>query len=165
MRCKPASRTGCRPKPRLSNPEGKVMSIEKVLYRATATATGGRDGRAATDDGQVDLRLTTPRELGGAGGAGTNPEQLFACGYSACFLGAMKFVAARDKLPMPADASVQGSVGIGAIPNGFGIEVDLAIRLPGMDPATARTLVDRAHVVCPYSNATRNNVDVRLSIV
>lgn len=141
------------------------MSIEKVLYRATATATGGRDGRALSEDGRLDLRLTTPRELGGAGGEGTNPEQLFASGYSACFLGALKFVAARDKLPIPADVSVKGTVGIGAIPTGFGIEVDLAISLPGMDREQARTLVERAHIVCPYSNATRNNIDVRLSIV
>lgn len=141
------------------------MSIEKVLYRAAASATGGRDGRATTSDGQVDLRLTTPRELGGAGDAGTNPEQLFACGYSACFLGAMKFVAARDKLTMPADTSVRGTVGIGAIPNGFGIEVDLEISLPGMLRSVAQTLVNRAHIVCPYSNATRNNIDVRLSLV
>lgn len=108
------------------------MSIEKVLYRATGGAVGGRDGRAATTDGQVDLGLTTPRELGGMGGAGTNPEKLFACGYSACFLGAMKFVEARDKLAMPADAGVRGVVR-GAIPTGFGIEVDLGISLPGMD--------------------------------
>ncbi|MGD7277901.1 organic hydroperoxide resistance protein, partial [Ralstonia pseudosolanacearum] len=131
------------------------MSIETILYRAHANATGGRDGRAATDDGRLDVRLATPRELGGAGGEGTNPEQLFAAGYSACFLGAMKFVAARDKLRLPADTSVQGSVGIGAIPNGFGIEVDLAISLPGMDRAEAQALIERAHIVCPYSNATR----------
>ncbi|AKZ28979.1 MULTISPECIES: organic hydroperoxide resistance protein [Ralstonia solanacearum species complex] len=141
------------------------MSIETILYRAHANATGGRDGRAATDDGRLDVRLATPRELGGAGGEGTNPEQLFAAGYSACFLGAMKFVAARDKLRLPADTSVQGSVGIGAIPNGFGIEVDLAISLPGMDRAEAQALIERAHIVCPYSNATRGNIDVRLSLV
>ncbi|WP_247423848.1 organic hydroperoxide resistance protein [Ralstonia pseudosolanacearum] len=141
------------------------MSIETILYRAHANATGGRDGRAATDDGRLDVRLATPRELGGAGGEGTNPEQLFAAGYSACFLGAMKFVAARDKLRIPADVSVQGSVGIGAIPNGFGIEVDLAVSLPGMDRAEAQTLIERAHIVCPYSNATRGNIDVRLSLV
>jgi Ohr subfamily peroxiredoxin len=140
------------------------MSIENVLYRATATATGGRDGRATTSDQQLNLQLSTPRELGGAGGAGTNPEQLFAAGYSACFIGAMKFVAHRDKLPMPADASVQGTVGIGPIPQGFGIEVDLVVSLPGMDRAAAQTLVDRAHLVCPYSNATRNNIDVRLTL-
>ncbi|MGA3891546.1 organic hydroperoxide resistance protein [Ralstonia nicotianae] len=141
------------------------MSIETILYRAHVNATGGRDGRAATDDGRLDVRLATPRELGGAGGEGTNPEQLFAAGYSACFLGAMKFVAARDKLRLPADTSVQGSVGIGAIPNGFGIEVDLAISLPGMDRAEAQALIERAHIVCPYSNATRGNIDVRLSLV
>ncbi|AQW29474.1 organic hydroperoxide resistance protein [Ralstonia syzygii subsp. celebesensis] len=141
------------------------MSIETVLYRAQANATGGRDGRATTDDGRLDVRLAMPRELGGAGGEGTNPEQLFAAGYSACFLGAMKFVAARDKLRIPADVSVRGSVGIGAIPNGFGIEVDLAISLPGMDRAEAQALIERAHIVCPYSNATRGNIDVRLSLV
>ena len=141
------------------------MSIEKVLYRAQATATGGRDGRAVSSDNQLDVQLSTPRELGGAGGVGTNPEQLFAAGYSACFLGAMKFVAARDKLPLPVDVSVSGEVGIGAIPNGFGIEVDLRISLPGMDRELAQTLIERAHIVCPYSNATRNNIDVRLSLV
>jgi len=140
------------------------MSIEKILYRAHATATGGRDGRAVSDDNRVDVKLSTPRELGGAGGEGTNPEQLFAAGYSACFLSAMKFVAMRDKLPISADVSVTGTVGIGAIPNGFGIEVDLAINLPGMDHAQAEQLVERAHAVCPYSNATRNNIDVRFTI-
>lgn len=141
------------------------MSVEKVLYRSTATATGGRDGRGVSEDGKLDLKLTTPRELGGAGGEGTNPEQLFAVGYSACFLGAMKFVANRDKLPMPSDVSVTGAVGIGAIPNGFGIEVDLRISLPGVERSIAQTIIDRAHIVCPYSNATRGNIDVRLSLV
>jgi lipoyl-dependent peroxiredoxin len=140
------------------------MSIEKILYRAHATATGGRDGRAVSDDNRIDVKLSTPCELGGAGGEGTNPEQLFAAGYSACFLSAMKFVAMRDKFPIPADVSVSGTVGIGAIPNGFGIEVDLAINLPGMDHAQAEQLVARAHAVCPYSNATRNNIDVRFTI-
>lgn len=138
------------------------MSIEKVLYRAHAKATGGRDGRAVSSDNVLDVRLTTPRELGGAGGEGTNPEQLFAAGYSACFLGAMKFVAARDKIAFPADTSVDGSVGIGTIPNGFGIEVELKISLPSLDRAEAQALIDKAHIVCPYSNATRNNIDVRL---
>ena len=141
------------------------MSIENVLYRATATSTGGRDGRATSADGQVDLKLVKPRELGGAGGAGPNPEQLFALGYSACFHSAMQFVAVRDKLKMPAEATVQATVGIGRIPSGFGIEVDLEIRLPGLDPEAAQELVNRAHVVCPYSNATRNNIDVLLTIV
>lgn len=141
------------------------MSIEKVLYRAHARATGGRDGRAVVPDSGLDLRLTTPRELGGAGGDGANPEQLFAAGYSACFIGAMKFVAARDKIALPQDVSIEGSVGIGQIPNGFGIEVELKISLPGMDRAAAQALVEKAHVVCPYSNATRNNIDVKLTLV
>ena len=141
------------------------MSIEKVLYTADATATGGRDGRAVVPESHLDFKLTTPRELGGAGGDGANPEQLFAAGYSACFIGAMKFVAARDKIAIPADAAVDGSVGIGQIPNGFGIEVELKISLPGLDRAEAQALVDKAHIVCPYSNATRNNIDVKLTIV
>jgi Ohr subfamily peroxiredoxin len=141
------------------------MSIEKVLYRAEATVTGGRDGRAVVPASHLDLKLTTPRELGGAGGEGTNPEQLFAAGYSACFIGAMKFVAARDKIALPADVSINGHVGIGQIPNGFGIEVELKISLPGMDRAAAQALVDKAHIVCPYSNATRGNIDVTLTIV
>jgi len=138
------------------------MSIEKVLYRAHATVTGGRDGHAVASDGALDVKLATPRELGGAGGAGTNPEQLFAAGYSACFLGALKFVAARDKVVLPATTSIAGTVGIGAIATGFGIEVELKISLPGLAPDAAQALVDKAHVVCPYSNATRNNIDVRL---
>lgn len=141
------------------------MSIEKVLYRAHARATGGRDGRAVVADSHLDLRLTTPRELGGAGGDGANPEQLFAAGYSACFIGAMKFVAARDKIALPQDVSIEGSVGIGAIPNGFGIEVELKISLPGMDRESAQALIEKAHMVCPYSNATRNNIDVTLTLV
>ncbi|AOY94544.1 organic hydroperoxide resistance protein [Cupriavidus sp. USMAA2-4] len=141
------------------------MSIEKVLYRAEATATGGRDGRAVSSDGALEVKLSTPRELGGAGGDGTNPEQLFAAGYSACFLGALKFVAARDKVALPKDVAITGNVGIGAIPTGFGIEVDLRIALPGLERDVAQALVDKAHTVCPYSNATRGNIDVRLTVL
>lgn len=141
------------------------MSIEKVLYRAEAHVTGGRDGHAATSDGHLEVRLTTPKELGGAGGDGTNPEQLFAAGYSACFMGAMKFVAAREKIAFPQDAAIDGRVGIGPIPSGFGIEVELRIALPGMARDAAQALVDKAHVVCPYSNATRGNIDVTLTLV
>jgi osmotically inducible protein OsmC len=141
------------------------MSIEKVLYRAHAHATGGRDGHAVVPAGNLEFRLTTPRELGGAGGEGANPEQLFAAGYSACFLGAMKFVAARDKITMPAGVAIDGSVGIGPIPNGFGIEVELKISLPGMEQEAAKALIEKAHVVCPYSNATRGNIDVTLTLV
>jgi Ohr subfamily peroxiredoxin len=140
------------------------MSIEKVLYRSHAKSTGGRDGRAVIPDAKLDLKLTTPKELGGAGGEGTNPEQLFAAGYSACFIGAMKFVAGREKITLPADVSIDASVGIGQIPNGFGIEVDLKVSVPGMDKKAAMDLVNKAHIVCPYSNATRGNIDVRLSV-
>ncbi|RFU46658.1 organic hydroperoxide resistance protein [Paraburkholderia sp. DHOC27] len=141
------------------------MSVEKVLYRAQAQATGGRDGRAVVPASHLDFKLTTPKELGGGGGEGANPEQLFAAGYSACFIGAMKFVGARDKIAVPADVSVEGNVGIGPIPNGFGIEVELKISLPGMAREEAQALVEKAHVVCPYSNATRGNIDVTLTIV
>ena len=138
----------------------------QVLYTANATATGGRDGRAVSSDAQLDVKLTTPKELGGAGGAGTNPEQLFAAGYSACFIGAMKFVDAAAKKTLPADVSVNGLVGIG--PNGkggFGIIVTLNISLPGMERADAEALIHKAHEVCPYSNATRGNVDVTLNLI
>uniref|UniRef100_UPI003990B66F organic hydroperoxide resistance protein n=1 Tax=Iodobacter sp. CM08 TaxID=3085902 RepID=UPI003990B66F len=138
----------------------------QILYTANATVTGGRDGRATSDDQQLDLQLSTPKALGGAGGAGTNPEQLFAAGYSACFIGAMKFVAAAEKITLAKDVSVNGLVGIG--PNGqggFGIAVALNISLPGMDRAAAEALVSKAHEVCPYSNATRGNVEVTLTII
>ena len=141
------------------------MSIENVLYRANAKATGGRDGRATSSDGALDIKLSTPKELGGAGGIASNPEQLFAAGYSACFLGAMKFVANRDKIAIPADVTVDGTVGIGPIPTGFGIEVALNIALPGLERAVAEDLIARAHIVCPYSNATRGNIDVALNLV
>ena len=141
------------------------MSIENVLYRAHAQATGGRDGRAISSDNVLDVKLTTPKELGGAGGTGTNPEQLFAAGYSACFLGAMKFVAGQQKIVLPADTRIEGSVGIGPIPAGFGIEVALTISVPGMERAAAEALVAKAHEVCPYSNATRGNIDVTLTVV
>jgi len=141
------------------------MSIEKVLYTAHAKATGGRDGRAVSSDKVLDITLATPRELGGAGGAGTNPEQLFAAGYSACFLGALKHVAVRNKIAIPADTTIEGSVGIGAIPAGFGIEVELKISIPGIPLEQAQALVQKAHIVCPYSNATRNNIDVTLTVI
>lgn len=141
------------------------MKIEKVLYRAEAKATGGRDGRAEASDGRLAVKLATPKELGGGGGEGTNPEQLFAAGYSACFLGAMKFVAGQEKRPLPADVAITGRVGIGAIPGGFGVEAELRISLPGMDRAAAEDLVAKAHRVCPYSNATRGNIDVTLVVV
>ncbi|MGM9515229.1 organic hydroperoxide resistance protein [Roseateles sp. DB2] len=141
------------------------MALEKVLYTATATATGGRQGTAESSDGKLKIDLSTPRELGGAGGDGTNPEQLFAAGYSACFIGAIKAVAAKQKIAVPNDVSITSDVGIGPIPQGFGIQVSMRISLPGMERAAAQALVDAAHQVCPYSNATRGNIDVSLTLV
>jgi Ohr subfamily peroxiredoxin len=141
------------------------MSLEKVVYTAHARSTGGRDGRSSIPDAKTEFKLTVPKDMGGPGGEGLNPEQLFAAGYSACFIGAMKFVAGKEKIALPADTSIDASVGIGPIPNGFGIEVDLKVSVPGMDRAKAMDIVNKAHVVCPYSNATRGNIDVRLSVV
>jgi lipoyl-dependent peroxiredoxin len=136
-----------------------------VKYRTEATATGGRDGRASTADGSFEVKLATPKELGGAGGEGNNPEQLFAAGYSACFLGAMKAVAAKEKITVPADTTVTATVGIGPrSEGGFGLDIDLRVSLPGMERSAAEDLVEKAHQVCPYSNATRNNVPVRLQV-
>jgi Ohr subfamily peroxiredoxin len=140
------------------------MSIEKVLYRAHAKATGGRDGRAVSSDNVLDLKLTLPREMGGTGEVGTNPEQLFAAGYSACFLGALKYVAGQQKVTLPPTTSIEGSVGIGPIPTGFGIEVELKVSVPGLPREQVQTLVQKAHIVCPYSNATRGNIDVKLVV-
>ena len=144
------------------------MAIDKALYTAHATSTGGRSGSTESDDGAVKLPLTTPKELGGAGGTGTNPEQLFAAGYSACFIGAMKAVAAREKIVLPAEVSISSSVSIGPMTGkegAFGIAVTMAVSVPGMDKAAAKKLVATAHEVCPYSNATRGNIDVTLTVV
>lgn len=141
------------------------MAIDKTLYSAHATATGGREGTAKTSDGVLDVKLSTPKELGGPGGNGTNPEQLFAAGYAACFIGAMKVVAGREKVQLPADTSIDSTVGIGPMGSAFGIEVELKVHVPNMDRAQAESIVEKAHQVCPYSNATRNNIDVKLSVV
>jgi lipoyl-dependent peroxiredoxin len=140
------------------------MSIAKALYTAQATVNGGRDGRAVSSDGVLNLQLSTPRELGGAGGPGTNPEQLFAAGYAACFLSAMKFVAGKEKVALPAETTITSRVGIGPIATGFGIEAELRITVPGLPNEKVHALVEKAHAVCPYSNATRGNIDVRLVI-
>jgi len=140
------------------------MSLEKVLYTAQATATGGRDGRAVSSDNALDVPLTRPRELGGNGAAGTNPEQLFAAGYSACFLSALQFVAGKEKVALPADSKITGRVGIGPLPTGFGIEAELRISVPGLPREKVQALVEKAHIVCPYSNATRGNIDVKLIV-
>jgi len=141
------------------------MKLDKVLYTTKASSTGGRIGTSKSEDGALSVNLSTPRELGGAGGAGTNPEQLFAAGYSACFIGAMKAVGAGMKLKVPDDVSVTAEVAIGPIPNGFGIQVAMAISVPGFERAAAEELVAAAHKVCPYSNATRGNIDVTLTVI
>lgn len=138
--------------------------LQQILYTAKTHITGGREGAARSDDGLLDVKLAPPPGLGGKGGA-TNPEQMFGAGYSACFMGALKFVAGQKQVAIPADASIDAEVDIGPIPNGFGIAVRMAIRLPGIERAKAQELVDAAHIVCPYSNATRGNIDVTLSVV
>ncbi|MBT9477436.1 organic hydroperoxide resistance protein [Polaromonas sp.] len=137
-----------------------TTQLDKVLYTAHAHTTGGRDGQSKTDDGRLNVTLSSP----GTSGTGTNPEQLFAAGYSACFIGAIKAVAGMKKIDVPADLSIDASVDLGKIPPGYGIAVRLDISLPGMDRAAARELVDAAHQVCPYSNATRGNIDVRITL-
>ncbi|MBU4422767.1 MAG: organic hydroperoxide resistance protein [Gammaproteobacteria bacterium] len=138
-----------------------MASLEKVLYTAHAHTTGGRDGASRTDDGRLDIKLSSP----GTAGTGTNPEQLFAAGYSACFIGAMKAVAGMQKITLPQDLAIDASVDLGKVGAGYGIAVRLAISLPGMERAAAQALVDAAHQGCPYSNATRGNIDVTLTLV
>lgn len=138
-----------------------MHALEKVVYTAHATSTGGRDGRSVTPDGLLDVKLSVPKAMGGKGD-GTNPEQLFAAGYSACFIGAMGYVATQQKLALPAGTQIDAEVDIGPIPNAFGIAVRLHITLPGLPRTQAQALVDAAHQVCPYSNATRGNIAVEL---
>jgi Ohr subfamily peroxiredoxin len=137
-------------------------SVMQIAYRTKATATGGRDGKAVAEDGKLEVKLVTPKELGGPGGAATNPEQLFAAGYAACFLSAIKYVARQQKVAVSDDAAVTASVGVGPRDDGagFGLEVELVAALPGFDNAAADRLVRQAHVVCPYSHATRGNISV-----
>lgn len=141
------------------------MTPEKILYEATMTATGGRAGRAVSPDGSLTLDLSVPVGLGGPGGAGTNPEQLFAAGYAACFLGAVKLVGRQRKLALGDDVTVTAKVGIGPVPTGYALAVELAVALPGVERALADEIVAAAHQRCPYSNATRGNVDVTLTVL
>src|SRR5579875_1984595 len=151
--------------PAAHNDKEKRMSVD-VKYKTSATAVGGRDGRTRTEDGKIDLQLAVPKELGGPGGEGSNPEQLFAAGYAACFLGAVKVAGQQLKVRVPPDAAVIATVGIGAhSEGGFGITAELGICLPDVDQTQARQVVDLAHQICPYSNATRNNVDVSLNVL
>lgn len=138
------------------------MSFDKVLYTAKAHTTGGRDGGAShTDDGRLDVKLSSP----GTGGAGTNPEQLLAAGWSACFLSAVKLVAGKKKIPLPADVAIDAEVDLGLTRGTFGLAARLNVSLPGVDPEAAQALVDAAHQVCPYSLATRGNIDVAITVV
>ena len=137
-----------------------MAKLDQVLYTANAHTTGGRDGASRTDDGRLDVKLSPP----GTAGTGTNPEQLFAAGYSACFIGALKAVAARQKLALPQDVAIDAEVDLGTLPNAYGIAARLTVHLPGMDRTTAQALVEAAHQVCPYSNATRGNIDVTLTL-
>ena len=144
------------------------MAIDKALYTAHATSTGGRTGTTESSDGGIKLALVTPKELGGAGGVGANPEALFAAGYSACFIGAMKAVAGREKITLSPDVSIKADVSIGPMTGkdgAFGVSVAMAITVPGMAKADAEKLVATAHEVCPYSNATRGNIDVALTVL
>ena len=137
----------------------------KAIYKTKATATGGRDGATRSEDGSVDVKLVVPKEMGGPGGEGANPEKLFAAGYSACLLGAMKAVSGKEGVRVPPDATVTAEIGFGPRDEGgYGITADLTVNLPGVDRADAERLMRAAHEVCPYSNATRGNVDVGLTV-
>ena len=138
-----------------------TAQLEKVLYTAKAHTTGGRDGASRTDDGRLDIKLSSP----GTSGTGTNPEQLFAAGYAACFIGAIKAVAGMQKTTLPADLAIDSSVDLGKVGQAYGIAATLNVSLPGMEREAAQKLVDAAHQVCPYSNATRGNIDVTINLV
>jgi len=140
-----------------------TTQLDKVLYTAETHTVGGRDGAGKSSDGAVDVKLSSP----GSGKPGTNPEQLFGVGYAACFIGAMKAVSPKINVKVPEDVSIDSSVSLGPTNGGaaYGISVKLAINLPGLDEAQKKLLVDTAHQVCPYSNATRGNIDVELEVL
>lgn len=136
-----------------------------VLYTAKATVEGGRDGTIHTQDGKLNLQLSTPRSLGGKGGEATNPEELFAAGYAACFQSALQMVAFRSKVPLPQNGTITASVSLGKVESGaFNLAVELLIHLPGLEETVAHELVEKAHQICPYSNATRGNIEVKLTV-
>ncbi|MGV3000547.1 organic hydroperoxide resistance protein [Vibrio sp.] len=141
-----------------------MKELQSVAYTAKAIATGGREGSAKSDDGRLDVALSTPKGLGGDDGQGTNPEQLFAAGYAACFIGALKLVAGQAKVALPQDTHINSEVSIGPIEGGFGIAVKLEVNVGDLDKAIAQDLVNKAHEVCPYSNATRGNIAIELSV-
>lgn len=138
-----------------------TAKLDKVLYTAKAHTTGGRDGASRTDDGRLDIKLSSP----GTAGTGTNPEQLFAAGYAACFIGALKAVAGMQKISLPADLAIDSKVDLGKVGEAYGIAAQLDVSLPGMERGAAQKLVDAAHQICPYSNATRGNIEVIVNLV
>ncbi len=142
-----------------------MMRPEKILYETEVTATGGRDGTAASADGLLSVSLSLPKSLGGPGGNGTNPEQLFAAGYAACFLGAVKLVARTRKVTPSAEPSVTAKVAMGPVVVGYALAVELKVGLPGVEKSVAEEIVAGAHERCPYSNATRGNIEVKLIVI
>ncbi|SBW07723.1 Organic hydroperoxide resistance protein [uncultured delta proteobacterium] len=141
------------------------MALSKIMYSTTVTVTGGRDGEAVSGDGNLRVKLGMPKEMGGAGGNATNPEQLFAAGYAACFLSAMKMLAGKKKIAISPNPSIVAAVDLGTSGEKLGLQVALTVKLPGMDKAEAEKLVELAHQTCPYSNATRGNIDVALTVL
>ncbi len=142
-----------------------MKQLQSIAYTAKATATGGRDGSAKSDDGRLDVALSVPKGLGGDDGQGSNPEQLFAAGYAACFIGALKLVASQEKVALTGEVYINSEVAIGPIEGGFSIAVKLAVHAGDLDKVVAQQLVEKAHQVCPYSNATRGNIAVELSVI
>lgn len=138
-----------------------MTQIEKVLYTAKTHTTGGRDGASRSSDGRLDIKLSSP----GTSGTGTNPEQLFAAGWSACFIGAMGVAAANLKVNLPADRSVDTEVDLGMTDGGYLLRARLNVSLPGLDREVAQKVVDAAHQICPYSKATRGNIDVQINVI
>jgi osmotically inducible protein OsmC len=138
-----------------------MTKIEKVLYTGRTHTTGGRDGAARSDDGALDVRLSPP----GSGKGGTNPEQLFAAGWSACFIGALGLAAGKRKLRLPAETAVDAEVDLGTAQDAYFLQARLNISLPGLEKDLARALIDEAHQTCPYSKASRGNIDVVLTLV
>lgn len=138
-----------------------IVQIEKVLYTAKTHTTGGRDGVSQSSDGRLDIKLSSP----GTTGVGTNPEQLFAAGWSACFIGAMGIAAAKARVTLPADLTVDTEVDLGTAGGGYFLQARLNVSLPGLEPEVARTLVDAAHQTCPYSKLTRGNINVEINLV
>ncbi|MFT6259384.1 MAG: Ohr subfamily peroxiredoxin [Rickettsiales bacterium] len=142
-----------------------MTSPNKILYKTKVSSQGGRaNGHSKSEDGRLEVELSTPKEMGGDGGQGTNPEQLFGAGYSACFLGAVKAVAGKEKIKLSEESSVTAEIGFGPLDHGYAITASLEVDLPDLDTDVAQDLIDKAHQVCPYSNATRNNVDVKISL-